>query len=233
MEKRIMITDKQETLMAAREETPSSKFELIQQDVLQFRQNAIIQHVDELLEEGIDPNEIIQKGIIAAMEVINQQFKDGTVFIPEVLLSARTVNQAIEHIEPRLAKGGADTSVKVLIGTVKGDMHDIGKNMVAAMMRGMGFKVTDMGINVPAETFVETVTRVKPDVLALSALLTTTMPEMKNVIEELTAAGLRQQIKVIVGGAPVNQRFADEIGADGYGNDGAEAVEVIRSLVEA
>jgi 5-methyltetrahydrofolate--homocysteine methyltransferase len=232
MEKRIMITDKQGTSITAQGEMRSTKFELIQQDVLRFRQKEIIEHVDELLAEGIDPDDIIQKGVIAAMEVINRQFKDGTVFIPEVLLSARTVNQAIEHMEPHLSRGGAETGVKVLIGTVKGDMHDIGKNMVAVMMRGVGFKVTDMGINVPAEKFVEEVIRVKPDVLGLSALLTTTMPEMWNVLDALTEAGLRQEIKVIVGGAPVNQRFADEIGADGYGHDGAEAVEVIRSLME-
>jgi 5-methyltetrahydrofolate--homocysteine methyltransferase len=233
MEKRLMIGEKQGTPLTAKGEMLSAKFELIQQDVLHFRQKEIIQHVDELLAEGIDPDDIIRKGIIAAMEVINQQFKDGTVFIPEVLLSARTVNQAIEHIQPHLSTGGAETGVKVLIGTVKGDMHDIGKNMVAAMMRGVGFQVTDMGISVPAEKFVEEVIRVKPDVLGLSALLTTTMPEMRNVLDALVEAGLRQQIKVIVGGAPVNQRFADEIGADGYGHDGAEAVEVIRDLVEA
>jgi 5-methyltetrahydrofolate--homocysteine methyltransferase len=228
-----MIGEKQGTPLTAEGEMLSAKFELIQQDVLHFRQKEIIQHVDELLAKGIDPDDIIRKGIIAAMEVINQQFKDGTVFIPEVLLSARTVNQAIEYIQPHLSTGGAETGVKVLIGTVKGDMHDIGKNMVAAMMRGVGFQVTDMGISVPAEKFVEEVIRVKPDVLGLSALLTTTMPEMRNVLDALVEAGLRQQIKVIVGGAPVNQRFADEIGADGYGHDGAEAVEVIRDLVEA
>lgn len=209
------------------------KFSTIHQDVLQSREKVILDHVKEMLEAGVDADEIIQKGMISAMQVLSQKFKDGTVFIPEVLLSARTMNQAVEFLEPYLTTESPKARGKVLIGTVKGDLHDIGKNMVAAMLRGIGLKVIDMGIDVPADKFVAAVRQDAPQVLALSALLTTTMPEMEKVIQALSEAGLRKKVKVIVGGAPINRRFAESIGADGFGRDGTDAVENVRNLIES
>ncbi len=167
----------------------------------------------------------------ALLEQIGERFKTGDVFIPEVLLSARAMNSAMEILEPHLAEKEKDASEKILIGTVQGDMHDIGKNMVSIMLRGVGFEVKDIGINVDKEEFVRQVKEYKPHILALSALLTTTMPEMKNVIEALKAEGIREGLKIIVGGAPVNLRYAEEIGADGYASDAGEAVTVAKSLL--
>jgi 5-methyltetrahydrofolate--homocysteine methyltransferase len=169
--------------------------------------------------------------MVAAMDSLNQAFKDGTVFIPEVLAAARAMNAAVLLLEPRLAETDRRAGGKVLIGTVKGDLHDIGKNMVATMLRGVGFNVVDLGINVAVDAFVARVREEQPQVLALSALLTTTMSEMRKTIAALTQAGVRDGVKVIVGGAPVNRNFAVDIGADGYARDAAEAVELVRGLV--
>jgi methylmalonyl-CoA mutase cobalamin-binding domain/chain len=169
--------------------------------------------------------------MVAAMESLNQSFKNGTVFIPEVLAAARAMNTAVVFLEPYLAEKDKRAGGKILIGTVKGDLHDIGKNMVATMLRGVGFNVVDVGINVAVDAFVKKVTDEQPQVLALSALLTTTMPEMRKVIDALTQAGARKNVKVIVGGAPVNQNFANDIGADGYARDAAAAIDLVRSLI--
>jgi 5-methyltetrahydrofolate--homocysteine methyltransferase len=162
------------------------------------------------------------------MDVIGTRFTDGTVFIPEVLFSARAMNNGLKLLEPYLATSNVKRGGRVLIGTVLGDLHDIGKNMVLSMMKGTGFEVIDMGVNVSTDIIVEQVREHRPDVLALSALLTTTMPQMKEVIEALAAAGLRDDVKVIVGGAPVNQMFADQIGADGYAQDAGQAVTLAK-----
>ena len=166
------------------------------------------------------------------MEVIGEKFKTGDVFIPEVLLSARAMNEALVPLEKHLAADMEGGSGKILIGTVKGDLHDIGKNMVFTMLRGVGFEVKDLGINVPAERFVQEVATFRPHILGLSALLTTTMPEMRNVIDALIAARLRDTVKVMVGGAPVNAKFAGSIGADGYGADAGEAVVLAKKLMQ-
>jgi 5-methyltetrahydrofolate--homocysteine methyltransferase len=181
----------------------------------------------------VQGKDILQKGLIAAMEIIGPKFKSGEVFIPEVLLSSRAMNEGLRVLEPYLSEDQKKKAGKVLIGTVKGDLHDIGKNMVATMLRGVGFEVVDLGINVPAEQFVRKVREQSPDMLGLSALLTTTMPEMKKIIQALSAGGLRSKVKIMVGGAPVNQRFAREIGADGYGHDAAAAVDLARSFMIA
>jgi 5-methyltetrahydrofolate--homocysteine methyltransferase len=165
------------------------------------------------------------------MEQIGERFKTGEVFIPEVLLAGRAMNEALAVLEPHLAAGGKGKKGKVLIGTVLGDLHDIGKNMVTIMLRGVGFEIRDLGVNVTPQEFVRQVEAYQPQILALSALLTTTMPEMKKVIEALKEKGLREKIKVIVGGAPVNQKFAQDIGADGYGRDAGEAVALARRLL--
>jgi 5-methyltetrahydrofolate--homocysteine methyltransferase len=169
--------------------------------------------------------------MVAAMDGLNQAFRDGTVFIPEVLAAARAMNAAVLLLEPHLAEADRRAGGKVLIGTVKGDLHDIGKNMVATMLRGVGFNVVDLGINVAVDAFVQRAREERPQVLALSALLTTTMPEMRRTIAALEAAGIRDGVKVVVGGAPVNRTFADDIGADGYAKDAAGAVDLVRSLI--
>ena len=183
-----------------------------------------------MLDQGFAVPDILNKGMIAAMEVIGSKFKTGEVFIPEVLLSARAMNEALAVLEPYLAEK-AEVRGKVLIGTVLGDLHDIGKNMVVTMLRGVGLEIRDLGINVATDSFVEEVAQYRPDVLGLSALLTTTMPQMKKVIDALKAGGLRDQVKVVVGGAPVNEKFARDIGADGYAADAGDAVTLVKRLL--
>jgi methylmalonyl-CoA mutase cobalamin-binding domain/chain len=187
--------------------------------------------VEELLGRGVPAQDILDRGMLQTMEEIGAKFKTGDVFIPEVLLSARAMNQALLILEPHLVGGKKEAEHKVLIGTVSGDLHDIGKNMVVIMLRGVGFEIRDVGINVTTEDFVREVREYEPEILGLSALLTTTMPMMRNVIDALEEAGLRDRVKVLVGGAPVNQRYADEIGADAYAPDAGASVEVAKKLV--
>ena len=165
------------------------------------------------------------------MEMIGRKFKTGEVFIPEVLLSARAMNEALKVLEPHLAKEKKEASGKLIIGTVRGDLHDIGENMVVTMLRGVGFEVEDLGINIKVEEFVNKVADLKPDILGLSALLTTTMPEMKKIIDALKESGLRDKVKVMVGGAPVNEIYARQIGADGYAADAGESVDIAKQLL--
>ena len=187
--------------------------------------------IRELLGAKLGAREILERGLIAGMELISARFRTGEIFIPEVLLAARAVNRGLELLEPHLAGEPQRETVKVLIGTVQGDLHDIGKNMVATMLRGVGFEVQDAGVNVASEEFVRRVEADEPHILAMSALLTTTMPEMRRVLELLEEKGIRQRVRVLVGGAPVNRKFADGIGADGYAPDAGEAVAVARGLV--
>jgi 5-methyltetrahydrofolate--homocysteine methyltransferase len=208
-----------------------TRFAEIRQAVLDGREQDLIGEIQELLQRKVAPTEIIDQGMVAAMESLNQSFKNGTVFIPEVLAAARAMNAAVLFLEPHLAEKDKRGGGKILIGTVKGDLHDIGKNMVATMLRGVGFNVVDLGINVAVDGFVKKVAEERPQVLALSALLTTTMPEMRKVIGALTQAGIKETVRVIVGGAPVNQNFANDIGADGYARDAAEAIDLVRSLI--
>jgi len=192
---------------------------------------ALDARVRELLGGKVSAREILDRGLIAGMEVISDRFKTGEVFIPEVLLAARAVNEVLEVLEPHLAGEKQQETSRVLIGTVKGDLHDIGKNMVATMLRGVGFEIRDAGINVASEEFVRQAEEYRPHILAMSALLTTTMPEMKKVVDLLARKGMRRSVRVLVGGAPVNRKFADDIGADGYAPDAGEAVAVARDLV--
>jgi 5-methyltetrahydrofolate--homocysteine methyltransferase len=208
------------------------EFRQVQDDVLNGHQVAITEHIRGLLKQGVQAQEILQRGMLSAMEVINERFQSGEVFIPEVLLSARAMNEAVTVLQPYLTRAQLGTKGKVLIGTVKGDLHDIGKNLVVTMLKGVGFEVQDLGIDVPASTFMKMVEEFKPDILGLSALLTTTMPQMKTVIEGLKQKGLRDKVKVMVGGAPVNEKFAQDIGADGYAPDGAEAVTLAKKLMQ-
>ena len=227
----------QERLAAARETvTPlrpsEALYETLQADVFRGDSKAIGAHIGELLEQGVDAGDILEKGLIAAMDVIGPKFKAGELFIPEVLLSSRAMNEGLAVLEPHLSGDAKTAKGKVLIGTVKGDLHDIGKNMVATMLRGAGFEVRDLGIDVNREEFIKEIGQYSPDILALSALLTTTMPEMKRIIETLREKGLRAGVKIMIGGAPINARYAQDIGADGYAADAGEAVGLAKGLVK-
>ena len=207
------------------------RFKVLKQDLYEGLDGEIKGHIRDLLGRKISPQDILNRGLLSAMEGIGQEFKDGLLFVPEVLLAARAMNAALAVLEPHLSSSGRQARGKALIGTVQGDLHDIGKNMVIIMLRGVGFDIVDLGINVSADDFVRKVAEEKPHILGLSALLTTTMPQMKKVIEGLAKAGLREKVKVMVGGAPVSPTFARQIGADGYAADAGEAVEVAKRLV--
>jgi len=189
--------------------------------------------IRELLASGTQAQEILDEGLIAAMIIISEQFQSGDIFIPEVLLAARAMNEGLAVLDPHLREGSAARQGLVFIGTVAGDLHDIGKNLVAVMLGGVGFSVRDLGINVAAEEFLKQVEAGPPDILALSALLTTTMPEMKKIIGMLEERGLRGKVRVMVGGAPVNAKFARDIGADGYAPNASEAVKLAKQLLKA
>jgi 5-methyltetrahydrofolate--homocysteine methyltransferase len=189
--------------------------------------------VQAALDAGLDPSVILNDGMIAAMKEVGRLFEEKEFYVPEMLLSARTMQAGLAVLKPELAKGNVKAAGKVAIGTVKGDLHDIGKNLVAMMLEGSGFEVIDLGVDVDAEKFVSTVREQAPNLIALSALLTTTMPMMQKTITALQEAGLRDQVKVMIGGAPVNQAFANQIGADGYSADASRAVTLALSLVGA
>jgi len=184
----------------------------------------------EALDSGENAEAILKEGLLPAMERIGIQFKNNEIYIPEVLIAARAMHAGMAILKPILSKSTTHQAVKVIIGTVKGDLHDIGKNLVAMMLEGGGFEVVDLGIDVSPEKFAEAVKKHQPQVVGMSALLTTTMREMKTILETIQEAGLRKQVKVMIGGAPVTERFAKEIGADGYAPDAATAVDVARSL---
>ena len=204
---------------------------LIKEKVIGGKHKEIEELVRAALADGVDPNRLINEAMISAMDVVGQRFGDGQIFVPEMLVSALTMKKGLEIVKAVL-KGDGQSRGKILIGTVKGDLHDIGKNLVIMMLEGAGFQVVDLGVDIGVEKVVEKVREERPDVLGLSALLTTTMPEMKRTIEELKSHGLREKVKVMVGGAPVDQKFARDIGADGYGKDAVEAVALARKLVE-
>ncbi len=188
--------------------------------------------VREALDSGIAPQEILSAGLIAGMDKVGKDFKAGVLYVPEVLRTARAMVAGMEILRPLLAQSDAGFSAdKCIIGTVKGDLHDIGKNLVKMMLEGAGFEMVDLGTDVGPEAFVAAVRQHQPKILALSALLTTTMGYMRATIETLTASGLRDSVKIMIGGAPVTAAFATQIGADAYAPDAASAVDVARSLV--
>ena len=211
----------------------SDHLQLIKNAVLQRKKDDIQNLVTEALKAGLDPNSIIDEAFIPAMDVVGRDFAEGTIYVPEMMVSALVTQLGIDIIKPHLAGGEMKTIGTVLMGTVKGDLHDIGKNIVSLMMEANGFKVIDMGINLPVETIAKNIEEHQPDILGLSALLTTTMPEMQNTIAMLGEKGLRDHIKIVVGGAPVDQGFADAIKADGYGEDATEAVKICKQLLAA
>jgi len=193
-----------------------------------------VDDVKKLTQEALDSGEkadaVLKEGLLPAMEQIGVKFKNNEIYIPEVLIAARAMHGGMAILKPILSKSAASQTAKVIVGTVKGDLHDIGKNLVAMMLEGGGFEVVDLGIDVSADKFVEAIREHQPKVVGMSALLTTTMREMKGTLEAIQEAGLRKQVKVMIGGAPVTDRFAKEIGADGYAPDAASAVDVARSL---
>lgn len=186
---------------------------------------------EEALAEGLGAKEILDGALIPGMDEVGKLFREGEYFVPEVLVAAKAMNQCMDLIEPLLVSGGVKKIGKVVAGTIEGDLHDIGKNLVCMMLKGAGFEIIDLGVDVKPEEFVEAAKGAKPDILVLSALLTTTMLNMPRVIEELKKAGIRDDVKVLIGGAPVSQTYAEEIGADGYSPDSSGAVELARRLV--
>jgi len=184
------------------------------------------------LKERIDPKEILEQGLIKGMDVVGIKFKNNEIFLPEVLLASRAMYGGMELLQPKLIKSGVKAVGKIIIGTAKGDLHDIGKNLVAMMLKGGGFEVVDLGIDVSPEKFLKAAQEHTPDIVSISALLTTTMSSMMDVITALERADLRDKVKVMIGGAPVTQEFADEIGVEGYAPDAASAVDKARELVK-
>jgi len=185
----------------------------------------------KLVDEGAKPQEVINKGLISGMNVVGDRFKKGEMYVPEVMMAAKAMHAGMNIVKPLLAEGESSSTGKVVLGTVAGDLHDIGKNLVGMMMESGGMEVVDVGIDVPPEKFAEAVKEHKPQIVGMSALLTTTMLAMKDTIEVLKEEGLRDSVKIIVGGAPVTQDFSDEIGADGWAPDAASAKELALNLI--
>ncbi len=208
-----------------------SKIEEIASAVERGKAKLVPGLVEEALDEGADPVEILNKGMIDAMSVVGEKFKNNEIFVPEMLVAARAMKKGVEVLKPNLG-GSSDVSIgKAVIGTVQGDLHDIGKNLVCLMIESAGFEVQDLGVDVPAEKFVEAAADPAVKIVGVSALLTTTMPAMKATVEALNAAPNRADFKVMVGGAPITQAFADEIGADAYTPDAATAASVAKAFV--
>jgi 5-methyltetrahydrofolate--homocysteine methyltransferase len=188
---------------------------------------------EDALDEGVAAQEILNEGLMVGMNHVGQEFKAGNMFVPEVLRSAKAMKESMKLLEPMLAAGEAQATGKVLLGTVKGDLHDIGKNLVGMMCEGAGFEVRDLGTDVEPNAFLEAIKEFEPDIVGMSALLTTTMRAMGDTVKALEEAGLRDRVKVMVGGAPVTQRFADDIGADGYAANAASASDMAKKFVGA
>jgi 5-methyltetrahydrofolate--homocysteine methyltransferase len=186
---------------------------------------------EKAIAAGESPQDILNKGLVAGMSVVGEKFKNNEFYVPEVLIAARAMKSAMEVLKPKLAETGVEPIAKIAIGTVQGDLHDIGKNLVAMMMEGAGFDIIDLGVDVKSDKFVASAKEQGVTLLCLSALLTTTMPAMKETIQALKDAGVRDGVKVMIGGAPVTKSYADEIGADGYAPDAASAVDIARDLL--
>jgi len=198
--------------------------------VIKGDQNVAMEITKSAIEEGTAAKDILDKGLIAGMEVVGKSFKNNEIYIPEVLIAARAMKMAMELLEPELVKAGVEPVGKFLIGTVQGDLHDIGKNLVAMMLKGAGFEVIDLGVDVLPENFIEHAKAANVHLIGMSALLTTTMPGIEKTVKALKESGL--SAKIMIGGAPVTQDYADKIGADGYAADAASAVDIAKDLVE-
>ena len=203
----------------------------MQDDLYDGLKEEIPQQVKEALSRGQSPQEILEQGLVAGMDIVGVDFRDGILFVPEVLMAANAMKAGMEVLRPLLTETGAARVGKMVVGTVKGDIHDIGKNLVAMMMEGAGFEVINLGINVDADAFIAAIREHEPDILGMSALLTTTMPYMKVVVDTLGEEGMRDEVYIMVGGAPVTESFAREVGADAYGRDAAVSVEIAKSFM--
>lgn len=192
---------------------------------------AVAALAQKALDEGLAPAEVLKGGLLAGMDVVGVDFRDGDLFVPEVLIAARAMHAGMDVLRPLLAEADVPSAGKVIMGTAEGDLHDIGKNLVGMMLEGGGFEITDLGTDVSPDEFIEAIQAEQAHLIGISALLTTTMPAMKRTIDALVEAGLRENVKVMIGGAPVTRAYADEIGADGYAPDAASAVELARALV--
>ena len=199
--------------------------------VEQGQSQKVLALTQQLLDSGISPQIILNDGLIAGMAEVGEKMRNGEMYLPEVLQSAGAMKASLAILKPHLAREGAKSRGKILIGTVRGDMHDIGKNLVGIMLQGAGFEIIDLGLNVEPQKFVAAITEHTPAVVGLSAMLTTTMLNMKTTIDAIAAAGLRTDVKIIIGGAPVSQKFADEIGADGFSRDAVLAVDKVKQLI--
>ena len=209
--------------------------ELVQQmhdDLYDGLQEEVIEGVEILLERGWTPYKVLTEALVAGMTIVGIDFRDGILFVPEVLMAANAMKAGMKILRPLLSETGAPQVGKMVIGTVKGDIHDIGKNLVSMMMEGAGFEVIDIGINNPVEIYLEALDKNKPNILGMSALLTTTMPYMKVVIDTMIEKGIRDDYIILVGGAPLNEEFAESVGADAYCRDAAVAVETAKRLVD-
>lgn len=190
----------------------------------------VLSLVNAAIAEGVKPVDILNKGLIAGMDIVGEKMENGDMFIPEVLMAAQAMSQCVEILKPLLGEGDAAEAKNVVIGTVKGDLHDIGKNLVAMMMESAGMAVHNIGVDIEPEEFVKQINEKNAQIVCLSALLTTTMPMMKKTVDAIVEAGLRDKVKIMVGGAPVTQAFADEIGADGFAPDAGSASKLAKSL---
>lgn len=209
------------------------KLKQISEAVVKLKWDEIAALTNEALETGVTPLDILKQGLVPGMSVVGTKFRSGEFFLPEVMLSAKTMKTALKILLPILNQQGTGFMDRVAIGTVAGDIHDIGKNIVISMLQGNGFEVIDLGIDIPTERFVEVVRDNDLQILGISALLTSTIPAVEEIIKALEKTGLRQKVKIIIGGAPVTQSYADQVGADGYGADAVAAVELARALVSA
>ena len=209
----------------------SEHIQTIFDSIVKGNRIATLDAIQAALDAGAPVNQIINEGMIAAMGEVGQRFEAGQFYIPEMLVAARAMQAGMNAVKPYLTEDEVQVAGKVVLGTVSGDLHDIGKNLVSVMLEGAGFQIVDLGTDVPAARFVEAVREHQPDILAMSALLTTTMTNLKTVIDALQAAGVREGVKVLVGGAPITEAYAQQVGADGYAPDASRAVGVAKELV--
>jgi len=207
-----------------------SEINIVKEATIAGNMEKTVEAVEQLLADGMAPADIIQTGLIEAMAVVGEKFKSNEIYVPEMLIAARAMKAGLAKLKPLMVDEEIETLATVVLGTVKGDLHDIGKNLVGIMMEGAGCQVIDLGVDITPEKFVEGVKTHRPQFVGLSALLTTTMPAMKDTIDALSEAGLRKEVKVLIGGAPVTQKYADEINADGYADNAAEVVDRIKTM---
>ena len=208
-----------------------SDLKTLTEAVIKGDKNTAVDETQKALDAGYSVQEILDQGLIAAMDEVGRRFSKGTIFVPQMLRSAKTMQECMKVLEPHFNEGDVTAKGKVVIGTVKGDLHDIGKNLVAMMLEGAGFNIEDLGVDVAPEKFVQKAQEVEADIVAMSALLSTTMPSMPQTIEALNNAGIRSNLRVIIGGAPVTAKYAGDIGADGYAPDAGSAVDQVKKLL--